>query len=95
MFWPKTDKSDVKCVIEVVCDRSTSSVAPDRDFIACDGCRRSFSRPQDKARHSFSSVRLRRAAGSMNVSVSCCQCQRTFRRPQDMARHKCSRSGRV
>ena len=83
-----------------VCDRSSSgstnrlSVVPD-SRLYCDGCRRNFSRPQDKTRHSSSSVRLRCAAGSGNVLVPCCQCQQLFRRPQDMARHKCSRSGRV
>ena len=55
----------------------------------CVGMWHSFSRPQDKARHSRSSVRSRCAAGSVNVSVSC-QCQQKFRRPQDIARHKCS-----
>ena len=56
-----------------MCDRSssgsTSGAAPD-SRLYCDGCRRSFSRPQDKARHSCRGVRLRRAAGSVNISVS-------------------------
>ena len=53
-----------------MCDRSssgsTSGAAPDSRLY----CRRSFSRPQDKARHSCRGVRLRRAAGSVNISVS-------------------------
>ena len=74
------------------CDSSlsVSSAAPDIR-VYCEGCQRSFSRPQDKARHSCSSVRSRRTAGSVNGPVSCLQCQRTFRRPQDKARHKCNR----
>ena len=71
-----------------VCDRSssgsTSSVAPD-SRLYCDGCGRGFSRPQDKA---SSNVRLRHAAGSVNVLVSCSQC---FEDP----RQKCSWSRKV
>ena len=65
-----------------------SSTAQDGRF-HCDGCQCSFSRSQDKARHSCDSVRSRRAAGTVSAPVACSHCWRTFRRPQDIARHKC------
>jgi len=72
-----------------------SDVAPNNNRLTyCDGCQRNFSRPQDKIRHSYGSVRSRCAAGNMIIPVSCSDCQQTFRRLQDMARHKCFRTGR-
>ena len=68
---------------------SVSSTARDGRFY-CDGCQRSFSRSQDKARHSCDSVRSRCEAGTVRAPVACSHCWWTFRRPQDMARHKCS-----
>ena len=68
---------------------SVSSTARDGRFY-CDGCQRSFSRSQNKVRHSCGSVRSRHAAGTVSVPVACSHCWRTFRRPQDMARHKWS-----
>ena len=47
-------------------ESSSVSIAAVNRF-HCDGCQRSFSRPQDKARRSCSSVRSRRAAASMII----------------------------
>ena len=50
----------------------------------------SFSRSQDKVRHSCDSVRSHHAVGTVSAPVAFSHCWRTFRRPQDMARHKYS-----
>ena len=75
-----------------VCDRSTSSVAPDLilDFIVMDA-------DIFLVNHRIwpDTVVAVLGCDGLRASVSCCQCQWTFRRPQDMARHRCSRSGRV
>ena len=69
---------------------SVSSTARNGRFYY-DGCQHSFSRSQEKVRHSCDSVRSRHAAGTVSAPVACSHCQWTFFwRPQDMARHKCS-----
>ena len=58
-----------------------SGTARDGRFY-CDGCQRSFSRSQDKARHSCDSVWSHRAAGTVSVSVACSHCRWTFQSPR-------------
>ena len=67
---------------------SVNSTAQDGRFY-CDSCQCSFSRSQDKIRHSCDSGRSRRAVDTVSAPVACSHCQRTFRRPQGMASHKC------